>query len=83
MGWEKVSEDPGRILDIGCDTIGGDQNSLVNWAGDSGCIWCVKEQTQMQRSRLTWPDLREDNEKCGLVERLNEVKQGPCDSFLY
>lgn len=35
----------GTILEIGCDTFGGDQNKLVNWIGDLGSIWWVKEQT--------------------------------------
>lgn len=36
----------------------------------------------MQRSRLTWPYLREENDKSGLVERLNGVQKGPFDSFM-
>lgn len=58
------------------------ENRLINWVGDSGYIWWVKEQSQMQRSRLTWPYLREENDKSGLVERLNGVQKGSFDSFM-
>ena len=58
------------------------ENRLINWVGDPGYIWWVKEQSLMQRSRLTWPYLREENDKSGLVERLNGVQKGPFDSFM-
>lgn len=63
MGQYISSVASGTILEIGCDTFGGDQNKLVNWIGDLGGIWWVKEQTQLQRSRLTWPYLGEGNVK--------------------